>query len=68
MKSFGEQFFTAHLSVQTLVKHSHFTFIIHFCHSPSFFFFFTFPAVPSALLALCFASGSHDAPRAGPEK
>jgi hypothetical protein len=33
----------------------------YFCHFPSFF---TFPAVPSALLALGFASGSHDAPRA----
>jgi hypothetical protein len=36
-----------------------------FCHSPSFF---TFPAGPSALLALGFASGSHDAPRAGAGK
>jgi hypothetical protein len=37
----------------------------NFCHSPSFL---TLPAVPSALLALGFASGSHDEPRAGPEK
>jgi hypothetical protein len=42
-----------------------FSFLFIFCHSPCFF---TFPAGPSALLALGVASGSHDAPRAGAGK